>query len=341
MTPAPGTSPPPFSLTAQLQNNPLRTEPPRTPGLRGVGTRPSSLAPNRTGPISAPLIPPLGTPREWAPIPMPPPPNPAPSPTSAPSSPQISSASRWGTLTSQNRRLWAPDLRGCRRRDGCSALLPGGSAPGAGRRRSWVPSRAPGGPGHPPSAAAGGARALGGLQAGPAARGSLRKPWVRPGTARRRGSPGFMRPGTRRPAAQDDIKSPPPAARTSPRAGPGRGGRVGAFPGRLGDVVPAPLKGGRRPKGSLWASGREAAAARGWGPRGAELLGAARELHAEGGGLRSWHREAGAKGSALAARARCCARPKELACANHSTPGRPTPVPEWLGHPLGNRHRAG
>lgn len=45
----------------------------------------------------------------------------------------------------------------------------------------------------------------------------------------RSGSPGSLRTGTRRPAAQDDIKSPPPLpARTSPPLGGLRQGSLGA-----------------------------------------------------------------------------------------------------------------
>lgn len=40
---------------------------------------------------------------------------------------------------------------------------------------------------------------------------------TRPSAALRRGNPGSVRTGTRRPAAQDDIKSPPPARPAPPR----------------------------------------------------------------------------------------------------------------------------
>lgn len=40
---------------------------------------------------------------------------------------------------------------------------------------------------------------------------------MRPRAARRGGSPGSVRTGTRRPAAQDDIKSPPPSSPAPPR----------------------------------------------------------------------------------------------------------------------------
>lgn len=58
-----------------------------------------------------------------------------------------------------------------------------------------------------------------------------------------------MRTGTRRPAAHDDIKSPPPVGPHIP-AGLGAGGGVGGWgaasgssrPGQLGDVVPSPIK---------------------------------------------------------------------------------------------------
>lgn len=82
--------------------------------------------------------------------------------------PQISSASWWGTLTSQKPRLPSPTTGGCEWGGvGCSGLLRSGFAPGAGSgwRRSWVLSRAPGEPEHAPSSApgrgAGGRRALG------------------------------------------------------------------------------------------------------------------------------------------------------------------------------------
>lgn len=57
---------------------------------------------------------------------------------------------------SQKPRLPSPTTGGCRwGRGGCSGLLRGGSAPGAGSgwRRSWVLSRAPGEPEHAPSSA--------------------------------------------------------------------------------------------------------------------------------------------------------------------------------------------
>lgn len=75
------------------------------------------------------------------------------------------------------------------------------------------------------------------------------------GTHRRSGSPGFMRPGARRPAAQDDIKSPPPPAAPPRGQGRGRGGAASGPAGPLGDVVPAPLKGGAGRRAAPRASG--------------------------------------------------------------------------------------
>lgn len=121
----------------------------------------SSLAPNRTGPHSCSTNPGYqGLPQEWGPGPMPPRSwIPAPSPTSAPSSPPKSHLPPGeGTLTSQKPRLWSPSPGAAGGEGGSgSGLLRRGFAPGAGagRRRSGVLSRAPGGPEHAPSSAPG------------------------------------------------------------------------------------------------------------------------------------------------------------------------------------------
>lgn len=97
---------------------------------------------------------------------------------------------------------------------------------------------------------------------------------TRPTAALRRGSPGSVRTGTRRPAAQDDIKSPPPARPAPPRGlGSGGGERcVRKFPGPLGDVVPAGLKGGCQTKGVTPAGAWGQSLSRvGWGPSEARL----------------------------------------------------------------------
>lgn len=165
---------------------------------------------------------------------------------------QISSASRGGGHS----LLRCPDFgrrpsRGCRwGGSSCSGLPSRGpvQGAGAGRRRSWVLSLAPGGPERAPNSAprrgAGARRALG----WPGQRADLSSSrGTRPAQHHR--SPGSVRTGTRRPAAHDDIKSPPPVGPHIP-AGLGAGGGVGGWgaasgssrPGQLGDVVPSPIK---------------------------------------------------------------------------------------------------
>lgn len=153
------------------------------------------------------------------------------------------SGSSWGSRrvqlgfppwVSKNRRLWAPDLRGCRwGGGGCSELLPGGSAPGAGRRRSWVPSRAPGGPGHTPSSAAG--RGAGARRA-PGRSGQREDRFSSRGTglAQRAaaGAPALCAPAPAAQLLRMTSSHLPLQARTAPRAGGGAGAASGASRGR-------------------------------------------------------------------------------------------------------------
>lgn len=140
------------------------------------------------------------------------------------------------TLTSQKPRLWSPSPIGCLGGGGGSSrVLSVGSAArgaGAGRRRSWVRSRALGVLEHAPSSAPEGAGRWAGSGLGS---GSTRPLSSYLGTQIRAvqssGNPGSLRTGTRRPAAQDDIKSPPPpflARTSSPLGGLRQGGLVAA-----------------------------------------------------------------------------------------------------------------
>lgn len=113
-----------------------------------------------------------------------------------------------------------------------------------------------------------------------AARGPLLKSWdpKRRGAA---GAPGLSAPA---PAAQllrmTSSHSAPPPPTPSPHllAGGGAGGCVRKFPGPLGDVVSAPLKGGcQSERVTPESSGDKAEAEPGWGPTGAGLLGSGRE----------------------------------------------------------------
>lgn len=222
--------PPPFGLTAQLQIAPLRIAPtpkqryrewgPRSPRWplidRGPTSAPLTLAardfPKKGGPI--PLPPPPGTQHPPPPQLLPRPPNLIRLPVGGHSllrtadfGPQTAGAAGGGRAAAQSSSPAAP-LR-----------VRGGGAPG-------FPLGLRGGRGIPRAAAGRGA----GARRAPGWAGRRGDLLSSRGTHRRSGSPGFMRPGARRPAAQDDIKSPPPPA--APPRGQGRGGLRQDPPGR-------------------------------------------------------------------------------------------------------------
>ena len=150
-------------------------------------------------------------------------------------------------------RLWSPTLQGLPVGRGAAvqgsraavrfrALALGGGAPGFSLWLRGGPERAPN---SAPGRGAGARRALG----CPGQRADLSSSrGTRPAQHHR--SPGSVRTGTRRPAAHDDIKSPPQFGPHIPAglgAGGGGGGGGGAAsgssrPGQLGDVVPSPIK---------------------------------------------------------------------------------------------------
>lgn len=230
---------------AQLQTTPIRIEPisQDSPCLDWE-PGPHRWPPTEWDPVAAPLIPQLQTSRRMgilSPCQLPPrtlhPPPPQPL---LPHSPNLICFPVGGTLTSQKPRRWAPDPRGCWwRGGGRSELLHSGSALGAGRRRSWVPSRARGRGGVracPPSSAPGrgeGARWAGGW---PGQRTDLSASrGTQPSAARRRGSPSLCAPA---PAAQllrmTSSHLPPPGPHLPAGRGRGGGGAASGSSGAAG-----------------------------------------------------------------------------------------------------------
>lgn len=229
--------------------------------------------------------------------------NPAPSPNSvSPSSPPKSHLPpNGGTLTSLTLRLRSRALQGLSVwRSSCSGLLRSGPVrgAGAGRRRSWVLSPAPGGRSMPPTQPRVGARAPGGLRAG---RGSADLPQVAGsdprGTA---GAPALCAPA---PAAQllTMTSSHLPSRPAHPRGfgGGGEGAASGSPPGQLGDVVPAPIKVAAWTEGVIPAGTRGDKTEAEWDGVQLGLGSWALEGNVYGERLRSLHQEAGARGPIL------------------------------------------
>lgn len=342
----------PGSKTTPLGIGPI----PRTSPYLEWGTPSQALAPKRMGPPSAPLIQATSDfPKNGGPIPTPPLPpkiwQPSPPQLLLPRPPNLICLLVGRNTHFSEAQTSVPNHRGLRVGKGplfrspsqrfrsrrwlwVAALL--GSLSGSGRAGACPQLSPRSGCGRP-------------VRSGlPRQRADLSSSLgTRPSAALRCGSPGSVRTGTRRPAAQDDIKSPPPARPAPPRGlgGVEGGCCVSKFPGPLGDVVPALLKGGCQTRGVTPAGAWGQSLSRvGWIQLGLGSHVLERSLHRKRG-LGSLHQEAGGEARTVTGkRPNPIPGPKiwpasAVPQAFHPR-GNPTLTPEWphTSNPLGKGH---